>query len=144
MQLNKREVIILRGVPGSGKSTVAKMLVEKGYYRVNKDDLRQMINNYNLNPDDERLIDSIQSDIIRTLIYQGKNIVVDNTHAKQKYVKQVVELAIECCELMPEFDYDIGVQLLDTSLEESIRRNNLREKPVPEDVIRKMHKQIYD
>ena len=37
------KLLILKGLPASGKSTYAKELVSKGWKRVNKDDLRSMI-----------------------------------------------------------------------------------------------------
>src|SRR5207245_9019847 len=39
------KLLLLKGLPASGKSTYAKELVLKGWKRVNKDDLRAMIDN---------------------------------------------------------------------------------------------------
>ena len=44
--MSQQKVIVLRGLIASGKSTYAKQLVEKlGWKRVNKDDLRAMVDN---------------------------------------------------------------------------------------------------
>ena len=39
----KLKIVMLKGLPASGKSTLAKMLAESGYYRINKDDIRKML-----------------------------------------------------------------------------------------------------
>ena len=38
-EVDNREVLVLVGLPGSGKSTVANLLVDKGYTRINQDEL---------------------------------------------------------------------------------------------------------
>lgn len=142
METNHREVLILRGPPASGKSTYAKSLVDKGWHRVNKDEIRHMINNYKLDNGDENMIHHIQSSIIKTMMKNGKNIIVDNTHCKQKYVNEVEELVNNYSALL-QYDYKVRTQVFDVPLQVCIDRNAIRENPVPEEVIRKMFKQLF-
>lgn len=147
METNFREVLVLRGIPGSGKSTFAKELVDKGWHRVNKDEIRYMINNYKLDNGDENMIHHIQSKIIRILMRNGKNIVVDNTHCKQKYVDDIESL-VHYEQIMLDkdeidYEYKVRTQVFDVPLQVCIDRNALRENPVPEEVIRKMFKQLF-
>lgn len=55
------KLLVLKGLPASGKSTYAKELVNKGWKRVNKDDLRAMIDDRN------RVVDMWRSLGINTL-----------------------------------------------------------------------------
>lgn len=142
METNHRQIIILRGVPGSGKSTYAKKLVDNGWNRIGKDELRYMLNNYSMNNADEHTIHTIQYQILQTLIFNGRNIVIDNTHARDEYVHDLkVDIKKFTTGLI--YDYEVIVKIIDTPLEECIRRNSLRENPVPEKVIRKMHTSLF-
>lgn len=143
METNHRQIFILRGIPGSGKTTFAKNLVSKGFKRISKDDLRTMINSYSLNNSDESMIDVIQEEILKDMIFYGHNIVVDNTHAKQKYLNAILEKIKKYTRVM-KWEYEVKIHVIDTPLKECIRRNSLRETPVPEEVIQKMHRQLFN
>lgn len=142
METNDRKVIILRGIPASGKSTLAKEYVSKGYKKVGKDELRRMINGYSLDNADEDMIHSIQYKIIKTFMAFGRNIIVDNTHAKKSYITDLTK-DIVAINATIDYDYEIEVVVLDTQLEECLKRNAQRATDkVPENVIRKMYNQL--
>lgn len=146
METDYREIRILRGIPGSGKSTYADILVKEGWKRINKDDLRTMINGYSLDNSDETMIHEIQGNIIKMMMGFGRNIVIDNTHARWKYVRDLERLITKQQQWMLEnnvrFDYTVKTVLLDVPIEICKERNKNREKPVFEEVINKMHKQL--
>ena len=147
METNHREILVFRGVPGSGKSTSAKEYVALGYKKVGKDELRHMINGYSLDNSDENMIHSIQSSIIKTFMKNGKNIVIDNTHCKQSYVNDIEKLvSVQQLWMNVEgidYEYKVRQIVFDVPLQVCIDRNALRENPVPEEVIRKMFKQLF-
>ena len=143
MDKSNLEVVILRGIPGSGKSTYAAELIAKGYMRINKDDIRQMLNNYDMNPEDEAIIHYVQMSIIRILIKRGKNMVIDNRHTKTKYIKELISF-VHDRQAESGRDYAIRIKVLFPPLEECKRRNLLRERQVPEDVIDRMYEQLYN
>ena len=45
--MNNQEIILLKGLPASGKSTWSKDFIKENpdYIRINKDDLREFFNN---------------------------------------------------------------------------------------------------
>ena len=126
------KLLALRGLPASGKTTYAKELANKGWVRVNKDDLRAMLNNSKFSKDNESYILSLRDEIIISSLVQGKNVVVDDTNLDPKHL-----IAFES--IAGEFLADFEIRFFDTDVQECIRRNKLREKPVPEKVIYTMY-----
>ena len=126
------KLLALRGLPGSGKTTYAKELVNKGWVRVNKDDLRAMLNNSKFSKDNESYILALRDEIIISSLVQGKNVVVDDTNLDPKHL-----IAFES--IAGEFLSDFEIRFFDVDVKECIRRNALREKPVPEKVIYTMY-----
>ena len=62
-----KKVIITKGLPGSGKSTWAKKLIDKNpnqYKRINKDDLRAMLDNSKHSKDAEKFVLKIRNQIM--------------------------------------------------------------------------------
>lgn len=76
-----KEIVIMMGNPGSGKTTLAKTLESKGYFLISSDNLL--------------ISKKLKLEIILQQIEEGKSIVVDNTHPKSEHRQALVELAEE-------------------------------------------------
>ena len=126
------KLLALRGLPGSGKTTYAMELVNKGWVRVNKDDMRAMLNNSKFSNDNESYILALRDEIIISSLVRGKNVVVDDTNLDTRHL-----IAFEA--IAGEFLADFEIKFFDVDVKECIRRNKLREKPVPEKVIYQMY-----
>lgn len=84
------KVIFTRGLPGCGKSTWAKEFVEKnkGWIRVNRDDLRNMRGAYWIPSQEDMISDWEKQAIVHALI-AGQNVIVDATNLNDKYVNSI-------------------------------------------------------
>lgn len=133
----QQEMIILRGIPASSKSTYAKTWVLSGKNRVRvcRDDIRiACLGAYS--GVDEELVSKIEQATIVAALKQGKSVIVDATNIKQKYVNRYANMA-----------YDNGVtkvsiKQFDIPLGEALARNAERDRKVPVDVIERMHKDV--
>lgn len=123
---------MLKGLPASGKTTYAKKLVDKGWVRVNKDDMRAMLNNSKFSSENEGFVLSLRDEIIIRALTNGKNVVVDDTNLDPKHSIQLQSIA-------SEFLADYEEMFFNTPLEICISRNESRENPVPEKVICDMY-----
>ena len=126
------KLLALRGLPASGKTTYAKELANKGWVRVNKDDLRAMLNNSKFSKDNESYILSLRDEIIISSLVQGKNVVVDDTNLDPKHL-----IAFES--IASEFLSDFEIRFFDVDVKECIKRNRERPNPVPDKVIYTMY-----
>ena len=122
---------MLKGLPASGKTTRAKRMVALGAKRISKDDLRTMVDSGVYSTENERLIRYFCDAIIVKSLMHGYDVVDDNTNLKPKDESGLRVLAIIC-------EADFVIVEMDTSLEECIRRDVKREKPVGEEAIRSM------
>lgn len=126
------KLLALKGLPGSGKTTFARQLVDDGWVRVNKDDLRSMLNNGKWSKGNEAYILALRDEIIISSLVQGKNVVVDDTNLDPKHRIQFESIAAE-------FMADYSEKFFDTPVEECVKRNSFRAEPVPEKVIWDMY-----
>jgi predicted kinase len=129
------KVIILQGIPGSGKTTWAKDFCHenKNYIRVNRDDLRRMRGDYLL-PDQEILITDFEMNCIFSSLERGYNVIVDSTNINPKFNKEMVN------KIKKSYPYtEIEFKLFDVTLEEAIKRDENRIDSVGKDVIIKMY-----
>jgi len=76
------KVLMLKGLPASGKSTYAKELVSKNHnwVRVNKDDLRAMMNNGEFSYKLEKQIVKTERELVDIALKNGKSVVIDDTN----------------------------------------------------------------
>lgn len=142
--MKKQKIILTRGLPASGKSTWAKEQVAKGngkVKRVNKDDLRDMIDAGIWSKSNEQLIINAR-DALVTLFISNKEVetvIVDDTNFEEKHFNTMVGFADSYNRLC---NMDITVEykdFLDVPLDECLHRDSLRAKPVGEKVIKGMH-----
>lgn len=123
----------MTGLPASGKTTYAKQLVdEQGYKRINKDDLRAMIDNGKWSIENEEEILNIQTKFIGIWLDLGHNVVVDDTNFSDKHLKRFKGIA-------EKHNIEMEIKFIDTPLWECIERDSKREHPVGKKVILNMY-----
>jgi predicted kinase len=137
MKKTEPEVIMTIGLPGSGKSTWAKMMVRKNpfkYKRVNKDDLRAMLDDSQWSRDNEDSILEVRDLLVLRHLRDGYNVIIDDTNLAPKHRLKIEQLVKD--EFKLSFKY-----FLDTPLETCIKNDLNRLNSVGESVIRKMYNQ---
>lgn len=130
------KVLILRGLPGSGKSTWAHDFIQrnKGWIRINKDDLRSMVHNSVWTKDNENIILGIRNSLIEDSLSKGINVIIDDTNFASKHITDIMELA-------NKHNSEFEVKDFDVPLEECLKRNAERtgKARVPDKVIIDMY-----
>ncbi len=132
MATKKLKVLMLKGLPASGKSHYAKELEAQGWARTNKDDIRkEMFPDYTFK-DEKEVVKEEDLQVIFALD-AGQNVVVDNTHFNPVHQKRLEKIAADN-------NADFEVLFIDTPLETCIKRNRKRPNSVPMEVILDMHR----
>jgi predicted kinase len=129
------KLIMLKGLPASGKSTYARKLADDGYVRVNKDDLRAMLHNGKWSKNNESQVLRLRNEIIEDSLRSGKSVVVDDTNFAPKHKEQLQTIAKQC-------NATFETKFFDVSVEECIKRDLARPNSVGEKVIRNMYNQF--
>jgi predicted kinase len=131
-KLSGIEVIILRGLPASGKTTWARQYIENKPWckRVCKDDLRQMFGYGEYSAVKEKFICKMEDKLVHELLEDGNCVIVDDTNIGERHIRRIKSL---CCTWWRNQIWHIPVNIvdIDTPLEECLRRNALRETPIP-------------
>lgn len=128
------KLLMLKGLPASGKSTFARTLVDKGWLRTNKDDLRTMMLNGRGGGKKEGHVITIRNAVIEHGLSKGLNVVVDDTN-----FNPIHEAALR--EMAKTHSAQFEVKFFDTPIEECIERDLKRANSVGEKVIRQMYNQ---
>ena len=138
--MEKKKLILTRGIQGSGKSTWARQWVEEdpeNRVRINNDDIRNMLGPYWI-PNRESLVSDIKKNMVQDSMSRGYNIVIDNMNLNPKEVKfwqDIVKYNNEVNSIS-KYPYEIEFKDFFISLEECIRRDAMRPNPIGEKVIR--------
>jgi predicted kinase len=134
-------LLIMVGISGSGKSTWARQFVldNPRYLRLGRDELRRSILPVPLGEfwqwDDvrknriERLVSDLEKAALLAALDKGWNVVLDNTHLRQKYINDVLKS-------VANYTLTVDFQVIETPLDEAIRRDRARPDVVGEAVIR--------
>jgi len=134
--LNK--LIILRGIPSSGKSTYIKEL-GLGHFVLSMDKLRLMYEAPDpyISQENNSKVHKLYMEMLESRMKTGSFTIVDATHTTKKYVNSYDNLC-------KKYFYEKHIKTINVSLEEALDRNTKREKykQVPCDVIEKMYTQI--
>ena len=127
------KIIILQGVPCSGKSTWAREFVKthKDYVIVSRDAIREMSGVYWM-PEREDYISCVEYDCVYDALKNGFNVIIDAVNFNPKTLHKWETAANGLA--------DIEYKRFDVTFEEAVRRDKERgergEKSVGEDVIR--------
>jgi len=135
------KIIMLRGLPASGKSTWAKQTVKENphqYKRINKDDLRAMLDSGKHSKSNEKFVLKLRDWVIREALLNGKSVIVDDTNFYPNHEKRLRELA-KLHEAETGKVVQFKIKEFDISVEECIRRDLERPNSVGEAVIRRMY-----
>lgn len=135
MKKDNLKILILIGIPASGKSTWAKDYVRRneGWVRVSRDEYRLMLKNSQVcEPKIEDLITTLVNGAIRKALMKKLNIIIDNTNLKVRYINQFINEFKDVA--------DIDYRVFDISLDKAIERDEQREMKVGVGVIKNMYK----
>lgn len=126
---------ITRGLPGSGKTTWAKawLTQREGRVRVNRDDLRDMLHGTRtgLTFDQEADVTRASQEAVRLSLRAGRDVVVDDTNLRPRYVRQWRTIATECGAAFEVHEMPVDGDL-------AVAQDAGRDHPVGADVIRQL------
>ena len=111
-------VIILRGIPCSGKTTWAKEFVKEhyDYIVIGNDTVREIFNiPYYTNED----IHDYSLALLRTALDHHKNVVIDNSNIYDNVLQRYIDV-------LKEYDASHKLVTLNVTLEEALSRNKTR------------------
>lgn len=132
-----KKVIILKGLPASGKTTWAKNQIDKNpgmYKRINKDEIRAMLDNSKWSGDNEKFVVKTRDWLIVEALHSGHHVIIDDTNLDPKHEVRIRQL-------VKENDTTAGVRIMDfdVDLQEAVRRDAKRENSVGQKVITDMY-----
>ena len=136
-----KTVLILKGLPASGKSTWAKEQINEHpgmYKRINKDDLRAMLDNSNWSGANEKFILKIRDEIIIEALKGRKHVIVDDTNLDPSHENRIREL-VKTFNSDNNDSVQVTELMFKISVEDAIERDKVRVNSVGAGVIRNMY-----
>jgi predicted kinase len=133
------KLIMTKGLPGSGKTTWAlEQVATSGgeIKRVNKDELRAMIDAGKWSKQREAAILMARDTLVEMWLIDKFSVIVDDTN-----LDPIHEINLRTIAQLYGAQFDVQ-DFTDIPLKTCLMRNASRAKPVPEKVILKMHKQF--
>lgn len=143
--MDKRVLIICRGIQGSGKSTWAKQWCHEdpeNRIRFNNDDVRNMLGDYWV-PNREKLVTEAKANMITFALIKGYDVVVDNMNLNPKEDEWIRTL---CANIEKDKGIHVDIEYKDffIPVDECIRRDAMRPNPIGEKVIRQTWRRYKD
>lgn len=126
------------GLPASGKTTWAKAKLKElgNAKRINKDDLRAMLDDSHWSKTNEAFVLGVRDALITAALSKGFHVIVDDTNLAPKH-----ETTLKTLALLNNAQFEV-VDFTHVSLEECIKRDQKRHNYVGETVIRDMWEQF--
>ena len=139
------KLIILQGIPASGKSTWAKKWMSEdptSRVIINRDSIRRMLGKYWV-PSREKLVDDIEFNSVESALKRGFDVCIDATNLNDKTICKFKDL---CLTLQNDKNLSIEIVFnkILVSLEEALERDKNRKFPMGEKVIKEFYNKYKD
>ena len=134
-----KTVTISRGLPASGKTTWAETMLGNNpgmFKRINKDDIRAMLDNSKWSKDNEKFVLRVRDELILMALNEGKHVIIDDTNGHHKHVENIKKL-------VKGMNVQVNIKEFNVDIEECIERDLKRQNSVGEKVIRNMYNQFF-
>lgn len=134
MNTDTQEILLLVGLPGSGKSFFANDLIDRKpeYKRINKDDIRYVLGAFEWTTQIEEIVIEEERSLGISWLNKGFSLVVDDTNFSPKHKEYWENVSKERGIVFRE-------KFIDTPLEVCIKRDAIRIKPIGETIIRSLY-----
>lgn len=132
-----KKVLVYKGLPASGKSTAARKMLDDNpgkYKRINKDDLRAMLDNSHFSRGNEKFVLKVRDLLILQALEDGKHVIIDDTNIHPKHTERIRQLVKGIAEVEV-------IDFMHVDVETCIARDLSRPNSVGERVIRRMWKE---
>ncbi len=131
-----KNLFMLIGLPRSGKTTWAKTKQEiSGGVIVSADTLRWLVYGQRFWGEGEPFVWSIRGIVLKMLLEQGVNIIIDETNSKKERREPIIQMA-------KTYDYNVFGVTVNTALEECIKRAEKEGDSVIIPIIRRIYEQF--
>jgi len=143
--MRKQIVYFLKGLPASGKSTWAQQKIEEDRYkgivtkRINKDELRAMLDNSVFSKEREEFILKARDSLISFALAKGYNVIIDDTNFNPKHLERIKEIIKNIEYNLRDANIELVEKFFDTPLYECVERDRQREKSVGRNIILDMY-----
>ena len=127
------KLIILCGLPGSGKSTYAKKYLENDATILSSDKLRKELFNDETNQENNDLVFNTLYARAKDLLASGKNVVIDATNINVFERKRVLDN-------FKDLNIERICIFIDTNIKKCYEQDNTRHRTVGENVINHFYK----
>ncbi len=138
------KVILTKGLPGSGKTTWAKSVINHqpgAYKRVNKDDLRAMLDDGHWGKRSESFVLQVRNMIIRHALVNDLHVIVDDTNFNPIHEDDIRRLVRKVNQDDHKSHWVEIKDFSDVPVDTCIERDLKRPNSVGERVIRRMYNQ---
>lgn len=128
------------GLQASGKSTWARDLLKKEsgkWKRINRDLIRELLDDSVWSPENERFVVKVRDMLMTESLKKGFSVIIDDTNLKRKNFDDIVEVIRRT-----NLDVHVMEKFFPIELEEAIKRDAGRPRPVGEKVIRDTYKKF--
>ncbi|HEY9733284.1 MAG TPA: AAA family ATPase [Drouetiella sp.] len=131
-----KRLILLVGIPGAGKTTLAKKIIEKGFHCLSADPIRQELYGNAAEQGDKEEVFKIFFERLDDMFSKELDIIIDNTNLNPRQRKPILDKAKAAGYT------DVQLWLLDVPLDVCLKRNAGRERVVPDDIVANMFMEL--
>lgn len=126
--------IIMVGIPGSGKTTFAKRILERNphYEYVSRDEIRRTKPNYKYTKEEEELVKQLEIRAVQEAILLNKTVIIDDTNCYLKTRKNWEQMALDN-------GYRVEYHIIMCTPDKAIKNMEKRDRKVPKEAIDRMY-----